>query len=339
MVFIHTHTRTHTHTCSVSGMRKIKLHRDGIFSFRQIQNVPWSMAFTNDAKLVAGCFHDGSIPMWCTDTGNHVHTVISHGEIGARCIDLKNRNLLADGVGVWQHSSKAGEERFVNLWNFSRFMLPRTVCVVKFSRDGSKIASGSFDRTVRVFEARTGTQLLALASGHKHCVTCVAWSSDNRLIASGDDERAICMWDAVSGIQVSQPLRGHEHCVTCLEFNTQTSLLVSASFDHTVIIWDLDEGRNATMRGRPLQGHTNAVMSVSLSPDGRFLASGSWDKSVRVWEVSTGRPCKVLEGLSAGVSSAVWTPDGQRIVSVSLDCFVHHWEAEEQVCSLWFCVV
>ncbi len=204
------------------------------------------------------------------------------------------------------------------------------VWAVKVSPDGMKIASGSGDKTVRIWSVQSGKQLLTLT--HTYSVMCVAWSSDSRLVASGTDDRTVCLWDAAEGTQVMEPLRGHDRMVSSLVLNTTATLLFSASWDTTIIIWDLDiAGRKATVR-HTLQGHTGAVRSISLCPDERLIVSGSNDHTVRVWEVATGQQVRVLEGHTCNLLSVAWSRDGQYIVSGSYDKTVRVWEADAQVC-------
>ena len=102
-----------------------------------------------------------------------------------------------------------------------------------FSPDGSKIASGSFDDRVRVWNVSTAKQLLSL-DGHTFPVWSVAFSPDGCKIVSGSYDKSIRIWDAATGKQLSQ-LDDHTGAV----FSPDGSKIVSGSADKSVRVWDV----------------------------------------------------------------------------------------------------
>jgi WD40 repeat protein len=81
------------------------------------------------------------------------------------------------------------------------------VTSVAFSPDGNRIVSGSDDKSVRVWDAKTGEQLREL-QGHTDSVTSVAFSPDGNRIVSGSDDKSVRVWDAKTGEQLRE-LQGH----------------------------------------------------------------------------------------------------------------------------------
>jgi len=69
---------------------------------------------------------------------------------------------------------------------------------VAISSDGSLVASGSHDRTVRIWDIRTG-HCLQVLEGHSNCVWSVAFSPDGKTIASGGDDGTTKLWNAETG--------------------------------------------------------------------------------------------------------------------------------------------
>jgi WD40 repeat protein len=203
------------------------------------------------------------------------------------------------------------------------------VSSVRFSPDGCRLVSGSWDGTVRVWDVQTGAELLCLR-GHEHAVTCVSFSADGHRLVSGSGDNTLRLWEARTGAELLC-LRGHEGAVWSVSFSADGCRLVSGSGDETVRVWEAQSGAELLC----LRGHEGGVTSVSFSADGRHLVSGSGDKTVRVWEAQTGAELLCLRGHEADVSSVSFSADGRRLVSGSWDGTVRVWEAQtgtEMIC-------
>ncbi|EDN99566.1 hypothetical protein SS1G_02421 [Sclerotinia sclerotiorum 1980 UF-70] len=192
---------------------------------------------------------------------------------------------------------------------------------VAFSPDGTKVASGSHDNTIRLWDAMTGESLQTL-EGHSDWVKSVAFSPDGTKVASGSDDETIRLWDAMTGESL-QTLEGHSDSVSSVAFSPDGTKVASGSDDETIRLWDAMTGESL----QTLEGHSGSVSSVAFSPDGTKVASGSHDKTIRLWDAMTGESLQTLEGHSGSVSSVAFSPDGTKVASGSHDKTIRLWDA------------
>jgi WD40 repeat protein len=203
-----------------------------------------------------------------------------------------------------------------------------------FSPDGTTLASGSHDHTIRLWDRQTG-QCLKTLRGHTGCVQTLAFSPDGMTLASGSHDHTIRLWNLATG-QCGQELSGHSDRVFFVAFspvraasqreNGQT--LISGGADDTVRIWQLATGHC----GQPMAINLNWALAIALSPNGQTLATASDGKTVKFWDLQTGECIGTLINYNRKVWAVAFSPDGQRLATASDDRTVKLWSVTTGEC-------
>ena len=188
-----------------------------------------------------------------------------------------------------------------------------SVLTAVWSRDGYRLASGSADNTVQVWDAATGWRTSSYL-GHKDWVWSVAWSPDGNYIASGGGsyDKTVQVWNVAS----KRPVDTFDSTegVNSVAWSPDGKLIASGSYDKLVVVRDPFNHTNPFT----LQGHTDGVKSVAWSPDGKLIASGSLDQTVIVWDASNGNHLYTLPHNNY-IKSVAWSPDSKYIASSTGD--------------------
>ncbi len=195
------------------------------------------------------------------------------------------------------------------------------VYAVSYSPDGTKFATGSRDKTIRLWDTELSDPLATL-DGHADSVYAVTWSPDGNKLASASKDRTIKVWD-VATESLLNTFRGHSYIVRDVAWSPDGTKLASASWDKTARIWDVETGEVLFT----LDGHTDLVNSVAWNITGDKLLTSSKDKTLKVWDTTTGLELQTIAGHTGEVFAATWSPDNSKIASASGDLTIKVWEA------------
>lgn len=251
-----------------------------------------AIAFGEGSQTVvtAGC--DRTINFWNCTTGKRDYTLFDDSETLSLSVS-SDSEIIAGGNGDGK----------ISLWSYRNRQFLRTlsdwhipernmgaIAQLCFVPNSSILISGSGDKTVRVWDAKTGNWK-RIINGHEDRVLSVAVSSDGEAIAGGSTDRTIRIWH-LNNYAKPRIFAGHNDSVTAISFSPDNRILVSGSADRMVKLWSLKTGECL----HTLTGHKTGISAVAFSPDGGAIASADSGGTVRLWNAKTGQLQQILSG-------------------------------------------
>lgn len=286
------------------------LARLGTGRFRlnyQIQQV----AFSADGTAVAARDINGLARVWDAGTGKDL--LAPEGTYFALAFAPTGATLALGSISVELWDLPSGQQ--ARQFNAAVGM----VSALAFSADGKRMASASFDNTVRIWDLAAGRELHQCPVGAT--VHAVAFSADGRLVAAACDDRAVRIWDADNG-QQARRLDGHGGAVHAVAFSPRGRLVATGAADHTIRLWDADTGKHL----RTLDRQEGPVEALAFAPDGSALAA-TGDGTIRLWDPESGRERRRWKAHTFRVTSLAFSPDGKTLASAAVvDSAVHFWD-------------
>uniref|UniRef100_A0A672R8A6 Dynein assembly factor with WD repeat domains 1 n=1 Tax=Sinocyclocheilus grahami TaxID=75366 RepID=A0A672R8A6_SINGR len=160
-----------------------------------------------------------------------------------------------------------------------------------------KVATGSFDKTCKLWSAETGKCFYTFRGHTAEIIISLSFNTMGDHLVTGSFDHTAILWDVSSGSKV-HILTGHRGEISCVQFNWDCSLIVTASLDKTCKVWDADSGQCLAT----LLGHNDEVLDVCFNYTGQLIATASADGSSRVFSAETFQCLCQLEGHNGEIS-------------------------------------
>jgi WD40 repeat protein len=258
-----------------------------------------------------------------------------------------------DGRFIASGTWSAADGGVVQLWNVITGRLERSfygghkdvISEVRFSADGQRLLSTSWDRNLAIWDVQTGVTSRRF-EGHKDRILAADFDSTGQYVLVGTGhignnipdpaadrvtDPAVWLWDlAVSRAEIAR-FDTHTDWVWAIAISPDGRYAASGSgplrmppdgkADTSVRLWNLQTNTEA----QRFEGHTDTIHTLRFTPDGQQLASGSWDGSVRLWPLD-GTPGRVLLTQEGRVLALDFSPDGTQIVTSGAGGSLRLWD-------------
>jgi WD40 repeat protein len=211
----------------------------------------------------------------------------------------------SDELSLWDVA--AGD-----LW--AAFQPPSWVTSLAFSADGTTLASGHDDGSLRLWDAEGRRMLREYRGQHRRPISALAFSPDGQTLASAGEDKLIHLWD-IATEEMRLTLTGHTDRIPALLWHPTQPRLYSVGWDTTARVWDTTTGEPIIL----LNAHAAQVYAMTINRDGSLLACADSANAIRVWDLGQNRIVQTWTDQRTEVRCLAFAPDGRTLASGGAD--------------------
>ena len=270
-----------------NGKGKTKHLKTGLFGIGLFSSEDFDGVYAMTSDKIAIGKKNGTIQLWDVATRKKLSTLRGHVDLPLQPLDKP----------------------------VQRMFKKNRVLAVAFSLDGTRLASGSTDMTVRLSDT-TGDRDSITLQKHTGPTNVLAFSPDGKMLASGSTDKTVQLWDTTTGEPLAT-LTGHINGITALAFSPDGNTLVSGSTDGTLRFWQAATGAPVDTL---ITGHTQSIKAATFFKDSSTLVSAAFNGEITFWDVDAAQKSTVQNsGHRDWYSALAFSPDGTKLVSTAAD--------------------
>lgn len=211
----------------------------------------------------------------------------------------------------------------------------QAVTTLALTPDGKFLASGSFDKTLKLWSLKDG-KLIDSIIAHEQALLSLAFTNShggNYYLITGSYDQTINFWTLNKDknntffLKNTHTLTNHTGSVHGLAIAPQNNILISGSYDQSVKQWDLTTGKLLCSSFDPL----GAIYALALNQQRELIASAGADGSISLWKLGGGEVLGFLSGNVSSVESLAISPDGQTLAAGCVDGNIRLWNLTEDI--------
>eukprot|EP00271_Cylindrocystis_brebissonii_P017109 TRINITY_DN430_c1_g1_i1.p1 TRINITY_DN430_c1_g1~~TRINITY_DN430_c1_g1_i1.p1 ORF type:complete len:364 (-),score=43.11 TRINITY_DN430_c1_g1_i1:384-1475(-) len=192
---------------------------------------------------------------------------------------------------------------------------------MKFSPDGSVIASGSQDKEIFLWRTEGECENSRVMKGHRNAVLDLHWTTDGSQIVTASPDQTVRAWDAETGKQTKRMAEHSSFVNSCALSRRGPTLIASASDDGTAKLWDMRQRGCLQTFAEKYQ-----VTSVAFSDAADKVYCGGIENVIHVWDLRKGEVVLELPGHTDTLTGLAVSPDGSYLLSNAMDCTLRIWD-------------
>jgi WD40 repeat protein len=293
---------------------------DALGDLCHYSNSAASVAYSPDGRVLAVARYQGPVEIW--DVPGHKRIATLQPNEGHLVAFSPHGDLLATDAGNQVRLWRTGTWDLVG----QLITLPGNVAFLKFSPDGTRLASLSFPDEVTVWEVDQWAVVRRIRGVRVWAYSgTLDFSPDSKALAIGDADHHLQVIDLASGNTSFNIPEAHSEGITAVAWSPNGSVIASGSgySDSSIRLWDAASGKVIGA----MEGHTSWICQLIFSTDGQRLYSASADQTIRIWDVGQRRRLGTLRGNIHEVTGISLSPDGTTLASTCKDGVVAFWSA------------
>jgi len=186
----------------------------------------------------------------------------------------------------------------------------KQVLTIALSPNSKRVASGSEDGTVKLWEVETG-KVIARWTEHSDCVASVCWSPIDERVLSGSWDGTARVWNVESGETMLGPIQTEQEYVFVVAYSPDGSKFATGGYSSALKIWDSSTGKFLQALGGD-----DAVVCLTWTSDGKKLIF-CLSTSIKIFDTDTWQQIAVLKGHKTAISAIALSRDDRLLASTS----------------------